>query len=100
MKKQMKLIMLDKQGIKLINGEKDDLCIPVEKLKDFCSGNYSTKGGMFQLDDLELPMTPNEIKFLKDCEKIVKQAYFDPSTDNLYSDRMAHTKTFTHKFNF
>ena len=52
MKKQMELILLDETGIKLINGEQEQIYISVEKLKDFCSGNYSTKGGMFQLDDL------------------------------------------------
>ncbi len=98
MKKRMSLILLDESGIKFINGERDDVLIPVEKLKDFCSGKYSTKGGVFQLDEFTLPMTQNEIKALKICREIVKSAYFDPRTGDLYKDHMAHTKTYTHKF--
>ena len=94
----MSLILLDESGIKFINGERDDVLIPVEKLKDFCSGKYSTKGSVFQLDEFTLPMTQNEIKALKICREIVKSAYFDPRTGGLYKDHTAHTKTHTHKF--
>ena len=98
MKKRMSLIMLDSVGIKLINGEQDQIYIPVEKLKDFCSGNYSTKGGVFNLDGLKLPVTPNEIEALKMCQGLVEDAYFNPKTGELYLDEMAHTKTYTYKF--
>ena len=72
MKKRMSLILLDETGIKIINGEQDQIYMPIEKLKDFCSGKYSTKGGVFQLDEFTLPMTPNEIKALKNWSAITK----------------------------